>query len=279
MPFGLTNTPAMFMTLMDSVLKPYLGKFVVVFLDDILIYSRTKEEHIDHLRKIFELLQVNKLYAKESKCEFFATKIHYLGHIISDEGIKMEPSKIEAIMNWPSPTNLKEIQVFLGLAGFYRKFVKDYAKVAVPLTDQLKAKGCNFFWGKEQQRSFDRLKLAIATAPLLSVVDPHKSFVVEIDASATAIGAVLLQDGRPVAYESKKLNDAQRNYSAYERELFAIVHALKTWRHYLYGAPFEVLFDHKSIKWFLSQKDLKGRKARWAEFLQEFDCTLRYRKG
>ena len=252
MPFGLTNAPATFMTLMDSVLKPYLGKFVVVFLDDILIYSRTDEEHVDHLRKVFELLRANKLYAKESKCDFFAQKIHYLGHIISSDGIKMEPSKIEAIMNWPPPTNLKEIQVFLGLAGFYRKFVKDYAKVAVPLTNQLKAKGRDFNWGEDQQRSFDKLKLAIATAPILSVVDPHKPFVVETDASGTAVGAVLLQDGRSVAYESKKLNEAQRNYSAYERELFAIVHALKTWRHYLYGATFEVLFDHESIKWFLS---------------------------
>ena len=130
--------------------------------------------------------------------------------------------------------------------------MKDYAKVAVPLTNQLKAKGCNFFWGEDQQRSFDKLKFAIATAPVLSVVDPHKPFVVEMDASGTAVGAVLLQEGRPIAYESKKLNEAQKNYSAYERELFAIVHALKTWRHYLYGATFEVLFDHESIKWFLS---------------------------
>ena len=162
MPFGLTNAPATFMTLMDSVLRPYLGKFVVVFLDDILIYSRTKDEHVDHLCKVFDLLQVNKVYAKESKCEFFEEKIHYLGHIISSDGITMEPSKIEAIMNWPSPTNLKEIQVFLRLAGFYRKFVKDYAKVAVPLTDQLKAKGRDFFWGEEEQHSFNKLKLATA---------------------------------------------------------------------------------------------------------------------
>ena len=140
----------------------------------------------------------------------------------------MEPSKIEAIMNWPPPTNLKEIQVFLGLAGFYCKFVKDYAKVAVPLTNQLKAKGRDFFWGEDQQRSFDKLKFAIATAPVLSVVDPHKPFVVETDAIGTAVGAVLLQDGHPIAYKSKKLNDAQRNYSTYERELFAIIHALKT---------------------------------------------------
>ena len=131
----------------------------------------------------------------------------------------------------------------------------------------------------EEQRSFDKLKVAIATTPILAVVDPHKPFVVETDASSTAIGAILLQDGRLIAFESKKLNRARQNYSSYERELFAIVHALKQWRHYLYGASFEVVFDHESIKWFTNQTDLKGRKARWAEFLQEFDCTLRYRKG
>ena len=131
----------------------------------------------------------------------------------------------------------------------------------------------------EQQSSFENLKVAIATAPVLVVVDPHKPFIMETDASASAVGAVLLQDGRPVAFESKKLNNAQHNYSTYERELYAIVCALKKWRHYLYGATFDVLFDQESIKWFTGQKDLKGRKARWAKVLQEFDCNLRYRKG
>ena len=191
----------------------------------------------------------------------------------------MDPDKVDAIVRWPHPTNLEELQIFLGLAGFYCKFIQDYAKITVPMTNQLKDKGRSFTWGEEQQHSFDKLKVAIATAPILAIVDPHKPFVVETDASATAIGAVLIQDGRPIAFESKKLNRAQQNYSAYERELFAIVHALKKWRHYLYGATFEVLFDHESIKWFTSQRDLKGRKARWAEFLQDFDCTLWYRKG
>ena len=232
---------------------------------------------MEHLRLVFELLRAHKLYAKESKCEFFKEKIHYLGHIISNEGIMMDPDKVDAIVRWPHPTNLEELQIFLGLAGFYRKFIRDYAKIAVPMTNQLKDKGRSFTWGEEQQRSFDTLKIAISTAPILAMVDPHKPFVVETDASATAIGAVLIQDARPIAFESKKLNRAQQNYSAYERELFAIVHALKKWRHYLYGARFEVLFDQESIKWFTNQSDLKGRKARWAEFLQDFDCTLRYR--
>ena len=147
------------------------------------------------------------------------------------------------------------------------------------MTNQLKAQGKSFTWGLEQQSSFEKLKVAIATASILVVVDPRKPFVVETDASASAVGVVLLQDGHPITFESKKLNNAQRNYSAYERELYAIVHALKKWRHYLYGATFDVLFYQESIKWFTSQKDLKGCKDRWAKILQEFDCNLRYCKG
>ena len=150
MPFGLTNAPATFMTLMDSVLRPYLGKFVIVFLDDILIYSKTEEDHLEHLRLVFDLLREHKLYAKESKCEFLQTEIHYLGHVISAQGVQMDMSKVEAIAHWPHPTNLEELQIFLGLAGFYRKFVRDYAKIAVPMTDQLKAQGKTFTWGEQQ---------------------------------------------------------------------------------------------------------------------------------
>ena len=147
------------------------------------------------------------------------------------------------------------------------------------MTNKLKAQGKSFTWGSEQQSSFEKLKVSIATVPVLVVVDPHKPFVVETDASASGVGVVLLQDGCPVAFESKKLNNAQRNYSTYEHELYAIVHALKKWRHYLYGATFDVLFYQESVKWFTGQKDLKGRKARWAKVLQEFDCNLRYHKG
>ena len=144
MPFGLTNAPAMFMTLMDIVLRPFLGKFVVVLLDDILVYSRSKEEHLNHLRQVFEVLCEHQLYAKDSKCEFFKIEIHYLGHIISNEGIRMDPEKVDAILKWPHPRNLQELQMFLGLAGFYRKYIRDYAKIVVPMTNQLKAQGKSF---------------------------------------------------------------------------------------------------------------------------------------
>ena len=160
------------------------------------------------------------------------------------------------------------------MAGFYCKFVNGYAKIFVPMIDQLKGAAITFHWGEEQQWSFDKLKVALATAPILAIVDPQKPFVVETDASAKAIGAVLIQDGLLVAYESKKLNHAQQNYSTYERELYAIIYALRKWRHYLYGAQFEIVFYHKSIKWFMNQTNLKGQKARWVEILQEYDCKL-----
>ncbi|MCO5604546.1 hypothetical protein L7F22_058713 [Adiantum nelumboides] len=174
----------------------------------------------------------------------------------------MDMSKVDAIVHWAHSTNLEELQIFLGLVGFYRKYVRDYAKIVVPMTDQLKGKGKTFTWGEEQQRSFEKLKIALASAPILAIVDPTKPFVVETDASDRAIGAVLLQDGRPIVFESKKLDTAQQNYSVYERKLYAIIHALMKWRHYLYGAQFEIVFDHESIKWFTQQTDLKGRKAR-----------------
>ncbi|MCO5564626.1 hypothetical protein L7F22_018291 [Adiantum nelumboides] len=161
----------------------------------------------------------------------------------------MDMSKVDAIVHWLHPTNLKELQIFLGLAGLYRKFVYDYAKISVPMTTQLKAQGKSFTWGQEQQQSFEKLKVALASAPILAIVDPTKPFVVDTDASDRAIGVVLLQDGRPVVFESKKLDKGQQNYCVYERELYAIIHTLNKWRHYLYGAQFEIVFDHESIKW------------------------------
>ncbi|MCO5605289.1 hypothetical protein L7F22_059471 [Adiantum nelumboides] len=179
----------------------------------------------------------------------------------------MEPEKVESILRWPAPRNLKELQIFLGMSGFYRQYVKDYAKIAVPLTDQLWTKTKNITWGESQQRSFDKLKVAVASALVLTIVDPNEPFVLETDASGEARGAVLMLRGRSVAFESKKLDRAQCNYSAYKRELLADIHALKKWRHYLYGATFEVRTDHESLKWISSQNELKGRKARWVEIL------------
>ncbi|MCO5568575.1 hypothetical protein L7F22_022274 [Adiantum nelumboides] len=193
--------------------------------------------------------------------------------------MRMEPEKVESFLRWPTPRNLKELQIFLGMSGFYRQYVKDYAKIAVPLTDQLRTKTKNISWGESQQSSFNKLKVAIAAAPVLTIVDPNKPFVLETDASGEAMGAVLMQRERPIAFESKKLDRAQRNYSAYEQKLLAIIHALKKWRHYLYGVTFEVRSYHESLKWLSSQNELQGRKARWAEILQEFDLQICYQRG
>ncbi|MCO5548924.1 hypothetical protein L7F22_002387 [Adiantum nelumboides] len=159
---------------------------------------------------------VHNLYAKESKCDFLKTEIQYLGHVISSQGVHMDMFKVDAIVHWPYPTNLEELQIFLGLTSFYRKYVRDYATIDVPMTDQLKGKGKTFTWGEEQQRSFEKLKVALASAPNLAIMDPTKPFVVETDASDRAIGAVWLQDGRPIAFESKKSDKAQQNYYVYE---------------------------------------------------------------
>ena len=214
-----------------------------MFLDDILIFSRNEEEHIEHLRLVFDKLRADALCAKKSKCIFFKNEIHYLGYVISYAGIKMDKEKFDAILRWPHPTTIEELQIFLGMVGFYRKYVCDYANISIPMTNQLKEQGKKFNWGEAQERSFNKLKVAMTIAPALAVVDPLKPFVVETYASDKAIGAVLLQEGRPVAFESKKLDRAQQNYSTYEKELYAIIYTLKKWRHYLYDAQFEVVFQ------------------------------------
>ncbi|MCO5569134.1 hypothetical protein L7F22_022842 [Adiantum nelumboides] len=189
----------------------------------------------------------------------------------------MDTDKVAPILRWPHPNTVEELQIVLGMTRFYRQYIRDYAKIFVLMMDQLKAKGRTFL-GKKPEDG-ERLKVVVATAPILAIVDPLKLFVVETDASDKAFGVVLLKEGRRIAFESKKLDRARQNYSVYERETYAIVHALQKWHHYLYSAEFEVVFDHESIKWSTSQTDLKDQKARWAEILQDYDCKLRYRKG
>ena len=288
LPFGLTNAPATFQQMMNDLLRTYLGKFVVVFLDDILIYSKTLEEHEEHLRIVLGLLRKEKLFAKESKCEFFARRLFYLGHVVSSQGVEIDYDKIRAVIEWPIPRTVRDIKFFLGFTGFFRKYIQKYTEIAIPLTQALKGfKGLKrntkysppVTWTEEMNASFEVLKHSVTSAPRLAIGDPDRPFVVRTDASDQDIGAVLLQDGRPVAYESKKLNPAQCRYSTYEKELFAIVHALKIWRHFLYGSKFVVYADHQSLKYFCEASDLRGRKARWAELMQEFDFEIKYCKG
>ena len=251
MAFGLTNAPAAFMDLMNRVFKKYLDKFVIVFIDDILIYSRTEADHAEHLRIALETLRREKLYAKFSKCEFWLREVQFLGHVVSNEGIKVDPSKIEAVLNWDRPRTPTEVRSFLGLAGYYRRFVQDFAKIATPLT-KLTRKDEKFIWNERCEESFQELKTRLVTAPVLALPDDQGNFVIFSDASRKGLGCVLMQHGKVIAYASRQLKPHEQKYPTHDMELAAIVFALKIWRHYLYGERCEIYTDHKSLKYIFT---------------------------
>ena len=277
MPFGLTNAPATFQTLMNDIFRPFLDKFLMVYLDDILIYSKTLEEHEQHIRQALQVLRENKLYAKPSKCEFFKTKMGFLGHVLTGEGVQADPRKVEAIKNWPAPKNVKHVRSFLGLANYYRRYVHGFANMAAALTELTK-KNVAFVWSSKQVRAFDALKAALTSSPVLKNPEFGKPFTVTTDASEFAVGAVLSQhtpDGeRPVAFLSQTLNETQRRWPTHDRELHAIVVALRRWRHYVDGTDITVLTDHNSLKYFMEQRELSKRQIRWLETLQEYGNAL-----
>ncbi|GJW36041.1 reverse transcriptase domain-containing protein [Tanacetum coccineum] len=248
MPFGLTNAPAVFMDLMNRVYRPYLDKFVIVFIDDILIYSKTQEEHVEHLRLVLELLKKEKLYAKFSKCEFWLREVQFLGHVIN------------------------------GLAGYYRRFIENFSKIAKSLTI-LTQKCKTFDWGEEQENAFQTLKDKLCNAPVLALPDGPKDFVVYCDASGLGLGCVLMQRGKVIAYASRQLKIHEKNYTTHDLELGAVVFALKIWRHYLYGTKSVIYTDHKSLQHIFSQKELNMRQRRWIELFSDYDCEIRYHPG
>ncbi|KAL0559024.1 hypothetical protein IC582_003613 [Cucumis melo] len=259
MSFGLTNAPAVFMVLMNRVFREFLDTFVIVFIDDILIYSKTEAEHEEHLRIVLQTLRDNKLYAKFSKCEFWLKQVSFLGHVVSKVGVSVDPAKIEAVTGWTRPSTVSEVRSFLGLAGYYRRFVENFSRIATPLT-QLTRKGAPFVWSKECEDSFQNLKQKLVTAPVLTVPDGSGSFVIYSDASKKGLGCVLMQQGKVVAYASRQLKSHEQNYPTHDLELAAVVFTLKIWRHYLYGAKIQIFTDHKSLKYFFTQKELNMRQ-------------------
>lgn len=286
MPFGLTNAPAVFQALVNDVLRDMLRKYLFVYIDDILIFSETEEEHVQHVRSVLRRLLENSLFVKAEKCEFHKDSVSFLGFIVRQGELLPDPAKIQAVAEWPTPSTRKQLQRFLGFANFYRRFVRDYSKVAAPLTE-LTSTLRPFIWTREAEAAFSHLKVLFSTAPVLSHPDPTRQFVVEVDASDTGVGAVLSQrsaaDGKlhPCAFFSRRLSQAERNYDVGNRELLALVLALQEWRHWLEGAAerFLVWMDHKNLSYLHGAKRLNSRQARWALFLGRFEFTLTYRPG
>ncbi|GAU10637.1 hypothetical protein TSUD_418350, partial [Trifolium subterraneum] len=266
MPFGLTNAPAIFMDYMNRIFQPYLDKFVVIFIDDILIYSKDPQEHAEHLRIVLNILREKQLYAKFSKCEFWLSEVKFLGHVISQGGVSVDPSKVEAVLNWERPRTVSEIRSFLGLVGYYRRFILGFSEIALPLT-RLTRKGAAFDWDELCENSFNLLKQKLTSAPVLVIPDPDKKYVVYCDASNKGLGCVLMQDGAVVAYASRQLKPHEENYPTHDLELAAIIFALKVWRHHLYGVQFALYSDHKSLRYLFDQKELNMRQRRWMEYL------------
>ena len=278
MPFGLTNAPTAFMDLMNRVFQPYLDRFVIVFIDDILVYSGSSEEHSEHLRIVLQTLRERQLYAKLSKCQFWLDRVAFLGHVISAEGVSVDPQKIEVVVNWKPPKNVSEVRSFLGLAGYYRKFVEGFSKIATPLT-KLTRKDVKYDWVDACQKSFDELKGRLTSAPVLALPNGRDGFVVYNDPSRQGLGCVLMQNDRVIAYASRQLKKHEQNYPTHDLELAAVVFAMKIWRHYLYGVPCRIFTDHKSLKYIFTQKELNLRQRRWLELIKDYDCTIEYHPG
>ncbi|KAK8938871.1 hypothetical protein KSP39_PZI011490 [Platanthera zijinensis] len=277
MPFGLTNAPSTFQSLMNKLFQPQLRQSILVFFDDILVFSSSWEAHLEHLAATLTVLRQHHLFLKKSKCGFGLQEVHYLGHIISDKGVATDPLKIRAMLDWPPPSSLKKLRGFLGLTGYYRRFIKDYGTMARPLTRLLKE--FTFSWDDEAGKAFDQLKRAVSTPPVLALPDFSNTFTVETDASNSGVGAVLTQANRPLAFFSKALGRKNTLLPAYEKEMLAIVLAVQHWRHYLVGGKFIIKTDHQSLRFLTDQKLVTPAQQKYLYKLMGYDYVIHYRKG
>jgi hypothetical protein len=251
---------------------------VVVFIDDILVYSKNEAEHTKHLHTVLQRLRDHQLYAKLSKCEFWLREIKFLGHTISQDGVSVDPEKVQEVMNWKPPTTVQQIRSFLGLAGYYRRFIPDFSRIDKPMTELLK-KGVKYEWSQKCEDAFHTLRQHLTTAPALAQPNNTKPFEVYCDASGTGLGCVLMQDNKVIAYASRALRPHEQNYPTHDLELAAVVHALKIWRHYLMGAYCNIYTDHKSLKYFFTQAGLNMRQRRWLELIKDNDLDVHYHPG
>ena len=279
MPFGLKNAPATFQRMMDKILMKYLNKFCFVYMDDIVIFSKSLQEHLLHLKLIFEELRKYNLKIQLDKSEFLRKEVPFLGHVITPDGIKPNPDKINAIIKYPLPKTQKEIKSFLGLTGYYRKFIKDFAKITKPFTRVLKKGEKVDYENEEYIEAFNKCKELITNAPILQYPDFEKQFRITSDSSNVAIGAVLSQNDHPISYFSRTLNSAEQNYSTIEKELLAVVEACRHFRPYVYGRKFIIETDHKPLTWLWSLKTPNSRLIRWRIKLEEYDYEVKYKKG
>uniref|UniRef100_A0A3B1IBQ3 Gypsy retrotransposon integrase-like protein 1 n=1 Tax=Astyanax mexicanus TaxID=7994 RepID=A0A3B1IBQ3_ASTMX len=287
MPYGLSGAPSVFQAFVNEVLRDMIDRWVIIYIDDILIYSATLSEHINHVKQVLQRLLHHSLFVKAEKCEFHKDQISFLGYNIDANGVSMDQTKVSAVIDWPQPKNVKELQRFLGFSNFYRRFIRGFSSVAAPLTSLLRGQQKTLKWTEEASAAFTALKKHFVSAPVLRHPDPSLPFVVEVDASETGVGAVLSQHSgmppklHPCAFFSRKLTQAERNYDVGNRELLSMKAAFEEWRHWLEGAqhPFLVLTDHRNLEYLKTAKRLNSRQARWALFFTRFDFTVTYRPG
>lgn len=277
LPFGLNNAPSTFQALMNDVLRRFLRKFVLVFFDDILIYSKEEEKHVNHLRQVFQQLQAHKLVVNRKKCSFGDRQVEYLGHIVSREGVKADPKKVDAMLTWPVLRDIKALRGFLGLTWYYRQFVQNFGKITRPLTDLLKKK--SFCWNDGAQEAFQIQRHKMSSLPVRAIPDFSKEFRIETDASRKGLGAVLMQEGRPVAFISQSLSDKALLKSVYKKELMPLVVAVQKWRHYFLGRYFAIKTDQKSLKFLTEQRIVTEDQFKWLVKLQGFDFEIQYKPG
>lgn len=285
MPFGLTNAPATFQAYINNVLREYIDVFVCVYIDDILIYSRTLEQHVEHVRKVLRALKKHNLRLKPSKSEFHVQRTKFVGCVVSPDGIEVDPDKIKKVEDWPEPLNTKDVQSFVGFANYYRQFIRGFSGVAAPLTKLMSSKR-EFSWDEPAQKAFEELKRLLTSTPVLQLFDPDKPCTVETDASDYALGGVLSQPGsdgklRPVAFHGRKFNSAETRYSTADKELLAIVDSMKHWRYYLEGAKhvIQVYTDHANLRNFTTTKELNSRQLRWSDALASYSFRVSHRSG